>query len=398
CDRGNAPAYFEVRRKLSELEKTSAKANKQVNRDSALRSLEELRRGDVVLVHGNGRTTWHAVVVEAPRPESHRGGKRDAVVVTDAGRQERLTVKNAPGGVSKLDAELRIPKGFSVRAVENRKDLAATLRNTVKRLPHPEPPRPSAGRNPKVTAQIAELRAELKSNAVGSCPEIAEHERWATRYATLERENQKLERRIAGHTDSIAREFERIAAVLQALGYLDTERQITPDGMWLRQIYSEQDLLIAQALRDEVWDDLKPANLSAVVAGVVYEARRSEPAIIPGNPQGPVATALRQVATIWSRLQSLETQNGVKTIPQLDFSLVEPIRAWANGRSLEQVLADTDIAPGDFVRWCKQVIDVLGQVAKAAPNEQLRENARLAKEKLWRGVVALTPAALENGV
>ena len=47
---------------------------------------------------------------------------------------------------------------------------------------------------------------------------------------------------------------------------------------------------------------------------------------------------------------------------------------------------------GDFVRWCKQVIDVLGQIgrrARLAGGERRRSrNARKAVDGLRRGVVA----------
>jgi ATP-dependent RNA helicase HelY len=48
---------------------------------------------------------------------------------------------------------------------------------------------------------------------------------------------------------------------------------------------------------------------------------------------------------------------------------------------------------GDFVRWCKQVIDVLGQISAAAPvssgaSSTVAKNARKAVDQLLRGVVA----------
>lgn len=50
---------------------------------------------------------------------------------------------------------------------------------------------------------------------------------------------------------------------------------------------------------------------------------------------------------------------------------------------------------GDFVRWCKQVIDVLGQIAAASPSvsgagdgNTVAKNARKAVDALRRGVVA----------
>jgi ATP-dependent RNA helicase HelY len=64
------------------------------------------------------------------------------------------------------------------------------------------------------------------------------------------------------------------------------------------------------------------------------------------------------------------------------------VHRWAAGRGLDAVLRDADIAAGDFVRWCKQVIDVLDQVAKAAPDARLRETAHKAVGAVRRGVVA----------
>jgi ATP-dependent RNA helicase HelY len=54
------------------------------------------------------------------------------------------------------------------------------------------------------------------------------------------------------------------------------------------------------------------------------------------------------------------------------------------------VLREVEMPAGDFVRWCKQVIDVLGQIAAAAPREgsTVPKNARKAVEGLLRGVVA----------
>ncbi|MCL1900731.1 MAG: hypothetical protein FWG11_09555, partial [Promicromonosporaceae bacterium] len=102
------------------------------------------------------------------------------------------------------------------------------------------------------------------------------------------------------------------------------------------------------------------------------------------------------VLGIWDRLTRLEAENHLKTIGPLDFALVEPVRRWANGKSLEEVLLESDIAPGDFVRWCKQVVDVLNQLAVYAPAPELREAARVARAKVLRGVVAHIPASLER--
>ena len=69
--------------------------------------------------------------------------------------------------------------------------------------------------------------------------------------------------------------------------------------------------------------------------------------------------------------------------------LIWPIYKWARGSSLNSALRGTDLAPGDFVRWAKQVIDTLDQFAKNSDLPPLLvRNAYKAVDQIKRGVVA----------
>jgi ATP-dependent RNA helicase HelY len=54
------------------------------------------------------------------------------------------------------------------------------------------------------------------------------------------------------------------------------------------------------------------------------------------------------------------------------------------------VLEGSELTAGDFVRWCKQVMDFLGQLVAASPGSPLAETARTAIDSIRRGVVAVT--------
>jgi ATP-dependent RNA helicase HelY len=65
------------------------------------------------------------------------------------------------------------------------------------------------------------------------------------------------------------------------------------------------------------------------------------------------------------------------------------MHAWASGDALADVLdEDDDLTGGDFVRNVKQVVDLLRQLALAAPTEATRATADAAAEACFRGVVA----------
>jgi ATP-dependent RNA helicase HelY len=128
---------------------------------------------------------------------------------------------------------------------------------------------------------------------------------------------------------------------------------------------------------------------------LVYEARQSDDAVAPKVPGGAAKAALGEMVRIWGRLDALEEEHRINQTegvgqrePDLGFAWA--VHLWASGKNLDEVLREAEMPAGDFVRWCKQVIDVLGQVAAAAPREDstVAKNARKAVDAVRRGVVA----------
>ncbi len=109
-------------------------------------------------------------------------------------------------------------------------------------------------------------------------------------------------------------------------------------------------------------------------------------------PRGPVGDAVDETVKIWSELEADEAGRGLELTREPDLGFVWPIYRWAKGETLSKVLAsgvDVDMPAGDFVRWARQVVDLLGQLAEVgAPVSSLRTNARAAMDALNRGVLA----------
>jgi ATP-dependent RNA helicase HelY len=78
---------------------------------------------------------------------------------------------------------------------------------------------------------------------------------------------------------------------------------------------------------------------------------------------------------------------------ELEPGFASTAHAWAGGATLESVLDDTEMAPGDFVRNCKQLIDLLRQIEDVS--EPLVASAvRAARGAVARGVVGYTGVSL----
>jgi ATP-dependent RNA helicase HelY len=94
------------------------------------------------------------------------------------------------------------------------------------------------------------------------------------------------------------------------------------------------------------------------------------------------------MVSLWGQLDRLEKENRVEFLREPDLGFAWAAQAWASGAALDEVLTETDLAAGDFVRWMKQLLDLAGQVADAASGTPLRDTARETIEALRRGVVA----------
>ena len=163
---------------------------------------------------------------------------------------------------------------------------------------------------------------------------------------------------------------------------------MTPLGARLRRLYTERDLLAAECLREGVWKRLDAPSLAACVSALVHEPRRDDGGLTPRVPTDDVAVALDEMTRLWSRIEDLETDHALPTTDPPDPGMAWMVHRWAGGARLDAVLRGQDIAAGDFVRRCKQIVDLLDQIADATEDPELRRTARRAVEAVRRGVVA----------
>lgn len=248
----------------------------------------------------------------------------------------------------------------------------------------------------RMQRELAAERKRLRAHPCHGCAEREQHSRWAERWWRLKRDHDDLSRQIRTRTGQVAKRFDRVAEVLEQLGYLESDGQgglvSTAAGRTLKRIYGERDLLVAESLRRGLWDGLDVAGIAAMAAALVHEPRRDERGMQFRLPKGPFRVAFDRTTDAWSELDDVERDHRLPGTEQPSPALASAMHAWARGAALAGVLSETELAAGDFVRLAKQVIDLLDQVSLVADAE-LGATARAAIDAVRRGVVAYGAAA-----
>jgi ATP-dependent RNA helicase HelY len=254
------------------------------------------------------------------------------------------------------------------------------------------PEHSSRSQNDRRQRQLVALRKRMRAHPCHGCADREQHARWAERWFTLKRQTDQLSRQISTRTGAVAKIFDRVTDVLLEYEYLlpaeNGEVELSAAGRTLKRIYGERDLLVAEALRRGVWNDLDPASLAAMACCIVFEPRRDEGTMADRFlPRGAFRVALDKTQDLWARLDDTEQENRLPGSEPLATGLCVAMHKWARGSSLNVVLTEADMAAGDFVRWTKQTIDLLDQLSIVADGGVGR-NARKALEAIRRGIVA----------
>ncbi|ASK64577.1 RNA helicase [Brachybacterium avium] len=387
CERGDLLEHAQLQEAITEREKTLSRARADQDRDRTRSVLGDLRRGEVIALPG-GKRRGYAVVLEVDR--AVLGGPQVDLLDTE-GRRRSLRPGDVPSPPAVID-RLRLPHQDSLGSSKVRKDTAAALRQRLAGQDDDarREVRRRTARSPSTAAtdeQLLALREELEAHPCSACPDLESHLRWVGRWRKSRSELEGVQRRIRGRTSSLARQFDHLTDLLVELGYLapdGEELRPTASGMRLRRLFSDRDLLIAQCLEQGAWAGLDPAGLAAVVSAAVHETRRDDraPEVIP-DPV--VETALVASARVAAALQAAESRHRVPPTAVPDPAIAGIVHRWARGAHLAAALEGNDLPPGDFVRHCRQVIDLLDQLTA---DEELGAVARRSIRAMRRGLVA----------
>ncbi len=379
CHLGDWESYWALRSELSSLEKDSKRARTRAAEDAIASGIASLVPGQVIYVDGMPRRGLLAVV---GLQVTKRG-----TVLAQVVSEDRALFKLGPRELDHapvVAGRIKLPSHGNPRQRQYRDEVGGRLRG----VDPPPPPVVKRAREPEkveLPPEVDVLRTQLRAHPCHECQERDDHERWQYRYDKLAKEASRLRRSHERRTGSLVRQFDQIVRVLEDLGYL-AEDQPTEEGLQLARIYSEADLLVAEALRRGYLEGLTAGEVAGFAAFIVYVPRGGELTPDFEVPTAPLKRALGDVVSLASEIRAMEKVFGLDPFRELDGGFVAAAYRWAQGADLDDALGDLELPGGDFVRNIRQVADLVGQLRDVG-DADLRANANTALDQLRRGIV-----------
>ena len=293
------------------------------------------------------------------------------------GGSPRLLLMAASGEVRRISPEDLSPAVTVVGAVE---------------LPEPVRTRDDAYR-----LRVAELMAGWEptddqprvpfgeagpQHGVATCPSLSEHLGWVRRSQRVNSDIRRLEHRLDRAGSELVTRFRSIIDLLEEFGYT-RGWALTEHGERLRFVYNELDLLLGESIRHGALSNLAPPDLAAAASLFTFEPRARD--IEGGWPSHAVADAAGRIQDVWGAVVGAERRHDLRETRSPEAGFAELAHAWCSGYDLED-LFDDEPAAGDFVRNCRQLLDLLRQL-----RDGFAEFSRPAEEAIRsidRGIVS----------
>ncbi len=357
----------DYRRRLQAADDTQRQAHIVGGNDPIDLAIMKLRPGDVIYIR-KGKYSGRAAVISTA---NRKGGTRVNVIDT----RGNLLMLSAPDFDEPPTAlgQIDLPVEFMPNRTDYQREVSARLEK-AKLLPPPGRKRLPA---PSIDGY----------HPVEDDPALKQRLKAAQQADRIAREIEDIRSRVKGRSQSIARDFDRVLGILEAWGYVYGWK-LTDAGQMLARTFHESDLLVVEAIRQGLVDDLDPATMAGLVSVFVYEHRSPDAPPLPWFPNHGVRRRWLQIASLSADLYAIEEEDGLVTHRGPDPTFLAIAYAWAAGEGFAEVVEQEELTGGDFVRTMKQLIDLLRQIAIIAPAAATRRTAERAADALFRGVVS----------
>lgn len=263
------------------------------------------------------------------------------------------------------------------------------------------------------TAPLMDPISDLKINSLEIAGAVRERQRLLTYIATLPphrdpflpemlavvRSEQMLVARLAtlakqSGDAGLAQlpEFHQRVAVLQQMGYLDSDRTVTMKGRVACEVNSGDELVATELIFGGVLTELTPEEAVSLLSALVFQEKSEAEPELPARLVAArnEATALAYSAGVVQKEAGLDIVPEDFVLSTLKFGLMEVVYEWANGTPFSEICGLTDVMEGSIVRAIVRLDETCREFRDAARvmgNTALFQQMEAASAAIKRDIV-----------
>ncbi|MFM1825545.1 MAG: hypothetical protein RLZZ37_180 [Actinomycetota bacterium] len=373
CHLGDIKEYYSI---ILEINNYHKRSNNVTAKNKSISNRINLDPGNVIGIK-NLRRSKFALITKT----SNSKNSSDLWVVLDNGEGRKIDKRILDSNIGSIGF-FDLPSGIDFSKKTIRDEYAKKIRVLA------------GNRNKKTydDSDLASFKKRLKDHICHKCPEIQEHLRFGENIERTKNYIKSLEAHLENDFVNLSKKCDQVVDLLMKLDLITSDNSkltLTKWGKFLKQIHSEFDLLIIESLRRNLLNNLTPVQLACLLSGFVYNPRRDE-LDIPINIDEIIKNNANQILKLSDEI--IETERTFKIINNKSphFGMANIIKQWCSDVNLKKILQKTEIAPGDFVRNVKQIIDLLRQI-KRLNISGITNTAEDAILLLDKGVVSYEP-------
>jgi ATP-dependent RNA helicase HelY len=177
--------------------------------------------------------------------------------------------------------------------------------------------------------------------------------------------------------------FERRAKVLDRLGYLDFHTEKVSDiGKWLADLRVDRPLLVGEALRRNVFNDIDDPVYAGLVASLAADPDRNYGDLYLSDR---LLNAVNDLEDVILDVSDIELRAGVEPVEEINLSAAAAAERWAAGMDWDQLVNRTKAEEGDLVRLLSRTGEALMQIAHVkGSNEAASQSAARTADVVLR--------------
>jgi superfamily II RNA helicase len=227
------------------------------------------------------------------------------------------------------------------------------------------------------------LEAELELHPAHRWGDRQQLKKQRRRMEELEQEIEERQQLLHHRANCHWETFVALIEILRHFGCLN-ELEPTEIGRTVAALRGDNELWLGLALMSGHYDELAPADLAAALEAISTEVSR--PDLWSAYPPPPAAEeALHDLRGLRRELLRLQENHNVVVPVWWEPDLMGLVKAWAEGESWSDLIANTSLDEGDVVRLLRRTVDLLAQLPYCpAVSEELRRNGRRALQLINR--------------